>query len=105
MPNPIKEKILFKKMLVIYCKDHHHGTLPCPSCQDLMAYAERRIDGCVHGSNKPFCSQCTVHCFQMDQRNQVKTMMRYSGPRMLLHAPLDAFRHLIKSRWNRGGKQ
>jgi hypothetical protein len=31
-------------------------------------------------------------------REQVKVVMRYAGPRMLLHHPLLALRHLIRAR-------
>ena len=43
---------------------------------------------------KSFCSVCPVHCYSKDMRAQVREVMRYSGPRMLLHYPLTTLRHM-----------
>ena len=44
---------------------------------------------------KTFCSNCKVHCYKPDMRDKIKAVMRYSGPRMILHHPVAAVRHLI----------
>ncbi|QSX08456.1 nitrous oxide-stimulated promoter family protein [Alkalibacter rhizosphaerae] len=93
--DPAKEKRIFETMTIIYCTKHHAGRSPCPSCGNLITYAWQRIDHCPHGSAKPFCSKCSIHCFHPNERQKVKNVMRYSGPRMIFHSPLDAFRHLF----------
>jgi hypothetical protein len=36
-----------------------------------------------------------VHCYQREIRAQVREVMRYAGPRMLLRHPILAITHLI----------
>ena len=47
-------------------------------------YAHQRIDCCPFMESKTFCSNCSVHCYQKEQREQIRRVMRFSGPRMLL---------------------
>ena len=86
-------------MIRIYCRNHHPGgALPCPRCAGLLDYATRRLERCVFGDAKPTCAKCTVHCFSAEKREQVKVVMRWAGPRMLLHHPLLAILHLLDGR-------
>ena len=48
--------------------------------------------------NKTFCSNCKVHCYKPDMREQIRRVMRYSGPRMIKTHPILAIRHLIESK-------
>ena len=41
------------------------------------------------------CGKCLVHCYQPQMREKVKGVMRYSGPRMLLHHPVLAMHHAV----------
>ena len=95
-----KEKKLFEVMTKMYCRGQHYrnSSTLCATCKEMMDYAKERIDACPHGGNKPFCSKCTIHCFRPEYRSQVKAMMRYSGPRMILHAPKVAIQHLFATR-------
>ena len=47
--------------------------------------------------NKTFCSNCKVHCYKPEIRQRIKEVMRFSGPRMIFHHPIAAFRHVIES--------
>ena len=86
-------------MVAIYCRDHHaaKGSL-CESCAGLHAYAMARLDRCVYGEAKPTCKQCPVHCYRKDMREDMREVMRYAGPRMLLSHPILAIRHLLDER-------
>lgn len=66
----------------------------CPQCQALLDYAHRRLEHCKFGEDKPSCTRCPVHCYKPAMREQIRQVMRYSGPRMLLHDPIMAIRHL-----------
>lgn len=66
----------------------------CPQCQALLDYAHKRLDHCKFGEDKPSCTRCHVHCYKPAMREQIRQVMRYSGPRMLLHDPIMAIRHL-----------
>jgi predicted amidophosphoribosyltransferase len=90
------EKRTIRQMIAIYCSGTHHpaGTL-CDACRDLLAYAERRLDRCPHGE-KPACKDCAVHCYEPEKRQAIREVMRYAGPRMLLHHPLAALAHAFR---------
>lgn len=45
---------------------------------------------------KTFCSNCRVHCYRPDMRAEIREVMRFSGPRMMLHHPVMAVRHLLE---------
>lgn len=87
------------KMIVLYCKTHHKAQNDqlCDACQGLKAYAHQRIERCPFGEGKPTCAKCPIHCYQPDRREQIRQVMRFSGPRMLLHHPILAIRHLLNS--------
>jgi hypothetical protein len=84
-------------MTAIYCKDHHgdHAASLCRVCVDLMDYAERRLDKCPYGQAKPTCAKCPIHCYKKRQRDQVRQVMRYAGPRMPLRHPWRSLGHIF----------
>lgn len=86
-------------MLTIYCKAHHdyNGKL-CLKCQELSHYSYARLQICPFQDHKPTCGKCTVHCYKNNMRTEIKKIMRYSGPRMLMRHPIIAIKHLIHSR-------
>ncbi len=87
------------KMIHIYCHAHHHptrGTL-CPECQELLDYASRRLKKCpIEEHKKSSCRLCKIHCYDHSHAERVRQVMRYAGPRMLLHNPIMAICHLLK---------
>lgn len=85
-------------MIGIYCKDKHKYQIKnearlCPECQKLMDYVTIRTKHCPHMAEKTFCSACKTHCYAPAKRKQIQEVMRYSGPRMMFHAPLLALYH------------
>ena len=94
-----REKRVVAQMIQLYCsKQHHNGATLCKECSCLLSYANERIDHCPFIKEKTFCSNCQVHCYQPQMREQIRQVMRYAGPRMLLHHPVLAVRHLLESR-------
>ena len=91
-----QEKEMVTQMIQLYCRGNHHtGSLMCSECQKLAEYASMRSDKCPFMETKTFCSNCKVHCYKPDMRDKIKAVMRYSGPRMILHHSVAAVRHLI----------
>ncbi len=91
-----RERHTIQVMIEIYCRGQHR--LPeglCPECLALHSYAMQRIDKCPFRAAKPTCAKCPVHCYKAKMREQVRQVMRYSGPRMLIYHPLMALRHYI----------
>jgi hypothetical protein len=91
-----REKRTVTEMLHIYCGDHH-GTQQelCTDCDELLAYALKRLDCCPFGADKPVCSKCHVHCYRPEMREKIHVVMRYAGPRMAWKHPVMAVRHLL----------
>jgi len=92
------EKKTVGKMIHIYCAAKHGTTRTlCADCAELNRYAQRRLDKCTYGEDKPTCEKCPIHCYKPDMRMRIKEVMRFSGPRMLFHSPVLAIRHLLKN--------
>lgn len=93
-----REISIVTKMIHVYCrKKHGNKDDLCPECQKLLEYATMRSNHCPFMATKTFCANCHVHCYKPDMRERIKTVMRFSGPRMLFYDPLTTIRHLIES--------
>ncbi len=91
-----RENITVKKMIILYCKDKHNSNVHlCVQCQNITEYADKKLDKCVFGDEKPICADCPVHCYRKDEREYIKEIMRYAGPRMIFKHPIMAIMHII----------
>jgi hypothetical protein len=83
-------------MIALYCRGNHHAPRGlCKECGELRAFARVRLQRCVFGGGKPTCAKCPVHCYPPARRNEMKRVMRYAGPRMLLRHPVLTIRHWL----------
>ena len=93
----LKERKTIKTMIRMYCKNNHRPKDDfCEDCLELFNYANKRLDYCHFGENKPTCDGCPIHCYNPEMREKVRMIMRYSGPRMIYSHPIMGFRHLFK---------
>jgi hypothetical protein len=91
-----------RAMIRCFCRNRHGRGAPlCPECLALLDYAALRLERCRFGTEKPTCANCPVHCYQRRQREQIRAVMRYAGPRLLWQHPvltvlhwLDGLRHV-----------
>ena len=90
-----QEKDMFTKMIDLYCRKKHQHHELCEDCQDLKNYALKRLSLCRFGEEKTACSNCSVHCYKPKYRKKVKTVMRYSGPWMMLYHPVYSIKHIF----------
>ena len=91
-----RERHTIQVMIGIYCRGHHRPAAAlCPACQALLDYAMQRIEKCPLQADKPTCAQCPIHCYKPKLREQVRQVMRYAGPRMMLYHPFLALRHFV----------
>ena len=99
-PRIAREKKTIDAMVHIYCHGHHEtkGEELCPECTEFLSYAFMRLDKCPFQEHKSTCGKCLVHCYQPERREQAKEVMRYAGPRMLLHSPGLALHHVVDGR-------
>ncbi len=90
-----REKKTVKLMIELYCR-HKLKTKEMPAeYRALVDYAFLRLDRCRHGDVKPACKKCSTHCYAAKQREMIREIMRWSGPRMLFYSPLAAIRHIF----------
>ena len=96
-----REKETIRIMIGMYCAARHGARIDdCEQCRGLLSHALMKIERCAFHDSKPACNACRIHCYSQEMREQVRVVMRYSGPRMmwahpalgLLHAA-DRLRH------------
>ena len=85
-------------MIYVYCRLNHHTRDLCPECRELFDYANNRIEKCPFKSEKPTCVNCKVHCYRKNEKERIRQVMRFAGPRMLYYHPILAILHLIENR-------
>ncbi len=81
-------------MFALYCQKKHKSKELCTACKELLQYAYCRIEKCPFIESRRPCSACRVHCYAPKMRQQIKDVMRFSGPRMLWYHPKIALSHL-----------
>lgn len=90
-----KEKDIVRKMIAIFCKAKHKRDSLCAECRELLSYAYLKLDKCPFKENKPACSKCEVHCYNLQMRKRIKEVMLYAGPRMICKHPVSTIRHMF----------
>ncbi len=82
-------------MVRLFCRARHADPAGlCPSCAELTRYAEMRLSKCPFGEAKTTCRECPVHCYRPGEREAMRAVMIFAGPRMLWTHPWLALRHL-----------
>lgn len=83
-------------MIRLWCRKKEGNASLCPDCEALIAYASARLERCPHGESKPTCRKCTIHCYAPQERERIRCVMRWAGPRMILYHPAEALRHMVR---------
>ena len=91
-----REKVTVSLMIRLYCRRKEGNKNLCAQCSELEEYAHKRLSACRYGEQKTSCKKCPTHCYRKDMREKIREVMRFAGPRMILHHPLEAIRHLIQ---------
>jgi hypothetical protein len=94
--NLVRDGRTVTAMLRIYCEHLHRppGGELCDACTVLADYALGRLARCPFGPEKTTCRVCPIHCYRPAERADMKTVMVFSGSRMLWRHPWLALRHL-----------
>lgn len=100
-----REKRTISQMVALYCAGHHDvaarteagfcGEPMCPACKAVDDYAVLRTERCRQMHVKTSCDRCPHHCYRPDERERIREVMRYAGPRMMTRHPVAAVRHLL----------
>ncbi len=94
-----KEQYVVEEMIRLYCRKNHSSKKQlCSECQNLLEYAKLRSEKCPFMKEKTFCANCKVHCYKPEMREQIRKVMRFSGPRMIFYHPILAIWHLLTSK-------
>jgi hypothetical protein len=84
-------------MIGMFCASRHGLRIQdCEACSRLLAYAVVKIDACAFHDFKPACNECRVHCYSPEMREEIRAVMRFAGPRMMLFHPILGSLHLAE---------
>lgn len=105
-----EEKRIMTMMMKLYCRGKKHptgGIDLCPHCAALLHYAHSRTDRCPRMAEKTFCSRCPAPCYEPAWREEIRIMMRYAAPRLLLRRPIPVVKHMLapEARKNHRGRE
>lgn len=92
------EQETIRAMIALYCRKRHARESLCDACAELLQYSMQRLAKCCFGDGKPQCRYCPVHCYSPEMRKRISEVMRFSGPRLILHHPALAIRHMLNRR-------
>lgn len=91
-----EERKVVDMMVRLYCRHKEGNAILCCECAEILEYANRRLSACQFGNKKPTCHKCPVHCYAPAQRERIKSIMRWAGPRMLIYHPIAAIKHIFR---------
>ncbi len=91
-----EEKRVVEQMIHLYCRKQEGNKVLCPECQELLQYAKARLEHCKFGEKKTTCKKCPIHCYRPQKKEQMRKVMRWAGPRMILYHPIAAIKHIIR---------
>lgn len=91
-----KEKETVGLMIKLYCKKKHSSMELCSQCTELLEYAKKKLSNCTYGNEKSYCVKCTTPCYNVDMKLKIKSVMRFSGPRLIIYKPMEFIRHLFE---------
>jgi hypothetical protein len=104
-----KDISLLARFVRLYCAGHHpatgrrdvplpaaQGTVPlCSECALLMEYAVSKRLSCPLEGEKPSCRRCRIHCYGDRERKKIRTVMAWSGKRMIMSGRLGYLWHYL----------
>ena len=91
-----EEKKTVEFMIELYCKHKLKCKTMPPKYKELIDYAHAKLNKCTFGENKKSCKQCPIHCYSPQKREEIKKIMRWAGPRMIVYSPIKALKHLFR---------
>jgi hypothetical protein len=93
-----REKQTVGAMIELYCRLEHgsHSEL-CNDCRKMREYILLKLGKCPYEDDKPTCLNCTIHCYKPAEREKIREIMRYAGPKMLIYHPILALLHLYEN--------
>lgn len=87
-------------MIRLYCRLKHSQKTLCADCRNVELYAHNRLEHCPFGNKKPSCKRCAIHCYKLEYREKIRTIMRFSGSRMVFFYPREAAQYFLRAKQN-----
>ncbi|MCS2716230.1 nitrous oxide-stimulated promoter family protein [Bacteroides thetaiotaomicron] len=94
-PRITQEKRTVEIMIRLYCRKKRRMQPFVRSAKSCSATHMPVLTIVRSERKKSSCKKCPVHCYKPAMRKRMREVMRFSGPRMLFYAPLEAIRHLF----------
>ncbi len=91
------DKYILRKMIEIYARHRCNDDAARQEFNRLAQYACNRLEHCRYGEAKPACMDCPIHCYAPKERERIRMVMRWAGPRMILYSPRAVLRHLSQT--------
>lgn len=64
----------------------------CPDCAAILEHGSKKRLACPL-KPKPSCKKCHIHCYGQEYRRKIRTIMAFSGRKMLLKGRIDYLWH------------
>ncbi len=91
-----REEKTIDSMIRLFCRLNHKQAYGlCEECAGLRDYTHARLERCQFQPDKPTCAKCPVHCYNARRREQIRVVMRFAGPRMMIYHPWLTLRHTL----------
>lgn len=90
-----REKVIVREMIKMYAQSKTGEKELKGHYKDLADYCELRLENCHWGEKKPVCKVCPIHCYGKEKRAEIRKVMRWAGPRMLLRHPILTLKHYL----------
>ncbi|WEG72495.1 nitrous oxide-stimulated promoter family protein [Vagococcus intermedius] len=86
------------QLIEVMIKTYYHKTENSAPISEkrMLSYAKKRLEYCRFGESKTTCQRCPIHCYQENYREQMKKIMRFSGPKMILKHPILTVKHGLR---------
>ncbi len=87
-----KDRATMEAIGCIYCRGNHDSAIRgadgmCPECRNAIEATLERAAACPYG-HESNCEDCRTHCQRGEAQQEIKRIMRYAAPRMVVRHPL-----------------
>ena len=91
-----REAVAIGYMIGIFCTARHKPVDKlCEECRQVLEHVKQAVDLCPYKEDKPVCGKCATNCYNPAIKQTLQLIMRYAGPRMMVHHPVLALRHCL----------
>jgi len=94
-----KKPSIVETMIRLYCRANCDARADneslCSDCQKLLDYAVERLEKCPQKSTRTSCGRCSTPCYREPYKSQIRSVMKYAGPRMAFKHPIKTVKYVL----------